>query len=303
MKKNLYLIIASFVIIVALVFLWAFLTRKGFISNFLGWEILCSERLENTETIEKVNEVEANKEKEVDSQTNSQTTNTPTENQKVNPENNQEIPETPQTENKNNSKPVKPVSPKNEPILIKKPVIYLYPQEKQNVKVQLNYQGEIIADFPNYDKQIKGWFVTAYPDGKIINHKDNNEYSYLFWEGKPEKPINWDLSEGFIVKGEDIKEFLQSKLAQIGLTPKEYNEFIVYWFPLMQDNKYNLIHFAGEQYTNIAPLAITPKPDSTLRVFMVYKPLEESIEIKEQKLETFNRKGFSVIEWGGTEAE
>ncbi|MDD3302679.1 MAG: hypothetical protein PHN31_03910 [Candidatus Gracilibacteria bacterium] len=98
-------------------------------------------------------------------------------------------------------------------------------------------------------------------------------------------------------------EFLQEKLAQIGLTPKEYNEFIVYWYPKMQNNKYNLIHFAGKEYTDSAPLEITPKPDSILRVFMVYKPLKEYITIPEQKISTFERKGFSVIEWGGSELE
>jgi len=186
----------------------------------------------------------------------------------------------------------------NDNMMDKKPVIYLYPQQKQDIQVQLDYNGKIIADYPNYDEQIKGWNVTAYPDGKIINKLDNQEYSYLFWEGKPTEKIDWDLSKGFIVKGEDTKEFLQKTLSKIGLTPKEYNEFIVYWFPLMQNNKYNLIHFAGEQYTNNAQLTINPKPNSILRVFMVYKPLEKQIEIEEQKIKPFERKGFTVIEWG-----
>lgn len=89
----------------------------------------------------------------------------------------------------------------------------------------------------------------------------------------------------------------------MGLSPKEYNEFIVYWYPLMQNNPYNLIHFAGEQYTQTAPLTITPTPDAMLRVFMVYKPLQEEVVIKEQPLQSFERKGFTVIEWGGTETK
>ena len=186
--------------------------------------------------------------------------------------------------------------------VMKKPIIYLYPEQKQNIQVQLDYFGEIIAAYPDYDKKIKGWNVMAYPDGKIINNADNQEYSYLFWEGKPKEKIDWDLSKGFIVKGEDTKEFLRKKLAEIGLNPKEYNEFIVYWFPLMQNNKYNLIHFADKKYLETAPLTINPKPNALLRVFMVYKPLKEMIKIDEQKLERFERKGFTVIEWGGTEA-
>ena len=111
------------------------------------------------------------------------------------------------------------------------------------------------------------------------------------------------MSEGFVVKGEDTKEFLQEKLEYMGLTAKEYNEFIVYWLPKLQENKYNLIYFAGEEYNENAKLEITPTPDSILRVMMVYKPLDKHIEIKEQKLEKWERKGFAVVEWGGTEVK
>ncbi len=105
-----------------------------------------------------------------------------------------------------------------------------------------------------------------------------------------------------MLKEKTLKNFYK-KLAEIGLRPKEYNEFIVYWYPLMKKNKYNLIHFADKEYTNIAPLTITPKPDSVLRVFMVYKKLEKPIPIKEQKFKPFIRKGFTVIEWGCSEVK
>ena len=68
----------------------------------------------------------------------------------------------------------------------------------------------------------------------------------------------------------------------------------------MMDNKYNLIYFAWDDYAKRAPLEITPTPDSILRVFIVIKPIEEYIQIEEQKLDKFNRKWFSVIEWWGT---
>ena len=71
----------------------------------------------------------------------------------------------------------------------------------------------------------------------------------------------------------------------------------------MKNSKYNLIHFADKQYTDDAPLTINPKPDSVLRVFMVYKPLDEKIKIEEQEIKPFERSGFTVIEWGGTRAE
>lgn len=182
-----------------------------------------------------------------------------------------------------------------------KPVIYLYPETKMDVTVRLDYAGKIIADYPAYDKNINGWKVTAYPDGHLINSVDNKEYSYLFWEGIPNNNINYDLSNGFVVKGENTVEFLQTTLPKLGLTAKEYNEFIVYWYPRMKDNKYNLIHFAEDEYTDVAKLNIIPKPDSILRVFMVFKPLDYNINIIPQIIPEFTRNGFTVIEWGGTE--
>ena len=89
----------------------------------------------------------------------------------------------------------------------------------------------------------------------------------------------------------------------MGLTPREYNEFIVYWLPKMQNNEYNLISFQNEEYTDNVRLDISPKPDSTLRVFMAYKALDEKIEVEPQEFEPFERKGFTVVEWGGAQVK
>jgi hypothetical protein len=177
---------------------------------------------------------------------------------------------------------------------VKKPVIYLYPTEKTQVSVSLEFDGRLTCTYPDYGD---GWNVTAYPDGTLINQEDGKEYSYLYWEGITD--AQYDFSKGFVVKGEDTAAFLQDKLSEIGLTPTEYNEFIVYWLPLMQDNTYNLITFQGEAYTDTAVLHISPEPDSLLRVFMAYKPLTQYQEIEEQVFPAFERKGFVVVEWGG----
>ncbi|MBQ8920941.1 MAG: hypothetical protein IJ060_02110 [Oscillospiraceae bacterium] len=69
----------------------------------------------------------------------------------------------------------------------------------------------------------------------------------------------------------------------------------------MEHNNYNLISFQSDAYTDAAELDITPKPDSMLRVFMAYIPLEEEREIAPQTLVPFDRTGYSAVEWGGTE--
>ncbi|MBQ4578630.1 MAG: hypothetical protein IJA84_06150, partial [Clostridia bacterium] len=126
-------------------------------------------------------------------------------------------------------------------------------------------------------------------------------YNYLYWEG--EGTERYDFSRGFCVPGSDTAAFLEDALAQLGLTRKEANEFIVYWLPRMEQNPYNLIAFQQEAYTDAAPLTVTPAPDSILRVFMAWRPLEAPVDIPAQTLPAFERCGFTVVEWGGTEID
>ena len=178
-----------------------------------------------------------------------------------------------------------------------KPVIYLYPEQETAVSVSLDYAGTLTATYPAYED---GWPVTAEPGGTLYDEA-GNEYSYLFWEG--EDKTDYDFSEGFCVAGADTADFLREKLAEIGLTPREYNEFIVYWLPKMQDNPYNLIAFQSERYTDTAKLDIDPTPDSLLRVFMAWKPLHKAQNIEPQMFAPFTRDGFTVVEWGGCEVK
>ena len=181
-----------------------------------------------------------------------------------------------------------------------KPVIYLYPEKETDVHVELELtEAELSTTYPKYNN---GWDVTAYPDGKLMNKADGTHHRYLFWDAANCR-TRFDFSKGFCVAGSDTESFLKEKLAYMGLTEDEMNEFIVYWLPLMEHNKYNLISFQSEAYTDSAKLNITPTPDSMLRVFIAYVPLEESVNIEPQQLETFERKGFTVVEWGGSKIQ
>ena len=178
-----------------------------------------------------------------------------------------------------------------------KPVIYLYPQQETDVHVELELtEAELSTTYPKYNN---GWAVTAYPDGKLVNKADGTRHRYLFWDAVNCR-TRYDFSKGFCVAGSDTESFLKEKLTYMGLSEEEMNEFIVYWLPLMEHNKYNLIAFQSDVYTNSAKLNITPAPDSLLRVFMAYVPLENEIDIEPQRLSTFERKGFTVVEWGGS---
>ena len=177
-----------------------------------------------------------------------------------------------------------------------KPVLYLYPEEEMEVTVTLDFDGTLTSTYPAYGD---GWTVTARPDGTLTNPATGREYYCLFWEGITE--AEYDFSAGFCVAGEDTAAFLEDALDRLGLTEREADEFIIYWLPRMQENAYNLISFQTGRYTQSAELEITPEPDSVLRVFMAWKPLERPQEIEPQQFAPFLREGFTVVEWGGTE--
>lgn len=176
-----------------------------------------------------------------------------------------------------------------------KPVAYCYPTEPTEVTVQLEYAGTLTCTYPAYKD---GWTVFAQPDGTLTD-ASGQTYRYLYWEGQGE--ADYDFSTGFCVAGADTAAFLDDALAQLGLNRVEANEFIVYWLPRMQENAYNLISFQQEAYTDGAKLHISPQPDTLIRVFMAYQPLQEPIECTPQTLCAPQREGFVVVEWGGAE--
>ncbi|MCX6116278.1 MAG: hypothetical protein NT027_01955, partial [Proteobacteria bacterium] len=99
--------------------------------------------------------------------------------------------------------------------------------------------------------------------------------------------------------------FLEKSLREMGLSDYEANEFIVYWAPKMLVHNYNVVRFFDDQYTKEARLQVEPKPDSLLRVFMVFKGLTSAPDsnFDGQKFAKFQRKGFALVEWGGDEVK
>ena len=178
-----------------------------------------------------------------------------------------------------------------------KPVIYLYPEEETVVSVKLDYKGDLTCTYPHYQNG-KGWEnLTVSPDGTI--HKDGKEFYCLYWEGRG--TASYDFSKGFCIKGEDSASFLEDILPKMGLTPREANEFIIYWLPRLEANPYNVISFQQDAYTETAPLEVSPTPDSMLRVFMAFYGCNSYVEMVPQEFEAFQRVGFTVVEWGGAE--
>ena len=180
---------------------------------------------------------------------------------------------------------------------VAKPVIYLYPKETMDISVQLKIKNsKFTTIYPKFNKK-NTWNVKAKPNGDILI-KDKT-YPYLFWEADSYAPQ--ETNEGFIVSEENAEKFLEEKLEILGLNEKEKTDFITYWLPVLLKNKLSLCSFQSKKFFDNFELNITPKPDSLIRVFLTIKKLDTPINIKEQKLVSNERKGFTVIEWGGSE--
>ena len=181
----------------------------------------------------------------------------------------------------------------------KKPIIYLYPTEITNVRVKLSNPERIIVDYPDYNN---GWNVIAYPDGMLKTASGKKLYA-LYYESKNIKKYNGEsLKEGFVVARDNVEEFLDKKLSTLGLNYKEREEFITYWANSLEEKSYVFIRFQtrAEIDRNMG-LEVTPRPDTTIRIMMEYKPLNRRVKVEEQQLQKVAREGFVVVEWGGTE--
>ena len=185
--------------------------------------------------------------------------------------------------------------PDCDPNVAYKPMIYLYPEKETSVIVKLGYKDKLTTTYPKYDD---GWKVMAFPNGDLYDEFGKYYYG-LYWEGLHYLDVTFE--DGFVVEKDNLIEFFEEKLTLLGLNDKERNEFIIYWLPILEQNEYNLIRFETiEKINEEMPLEITPNPDTLIRVLMEYKPVDRLIDVKEQVLETPLRRGFTVVEWGGT---
>ena len=181
--------------------------------------------------------------------------------------------------------------------LREKPVIYVYPNKQMSITINLNItKGKLTVIYPNFNEDNKSWKINANPNGDIeIN---NRKYPYLFYECI--SYFEQNINEGFIVSDKNAEEFLEEKLKILGLNDKEMTDFITYWLPTLINNKLSICSFQTQKFFDNLQLNVSPKPDTIIRIFLSIKKINAPIDIKEQKLEKVERKGYTVVEWGGS---
>lgn len=175
-----------------------------------------------------------------------------------------------------------------------KPVIYLYPKATTDVSVALPSSISVTQSEPTY--QQNGWHVTAHPDGSLTN-SDGQTYGSLYWEGTGVAYA--PPTDGFVIKDGDVGAQLKTILAKYGLNEKESQDFRDFWVPKMISAPYYRVSFLTSAWSAAAPLRVTPRPTSEIRIFMDWQKLDAPVSIPAPKIVTPVRNGFTLVEWGG----
>ena len=172
----------------------------------------------------------------------------------------------------------------------RKPAIYLYPTEDMMVNVKVNVNGLFFNDIPHYGE---GWKVFVTKDGII-----EGKYDYLFYEAAL---LHLDIPEkGWVVKYDQLENWFDEKLPKFGLNEKEKRQFVEYWIEELPESNYYEIKLFDKKFVDEnLTLDISPKPETIIRLLFHFKALDENANIEEPIIVTPERKGFTVVEWGG----
>jgi len=179
-----------------------------------------------------------------------------------------------------------------------KPVVYLYPTQTTAVSVRVG--ADVKVSDPIYPTD--GWSnVIAQPSGQLSYN--GKTYDSLFWEGTGYGAYPGIVS-GAVVKHAEAASTMKRQLAEQGLNAKETTDFMAFWESKIPNKPYiRLTWLNTAQMNALAPLSVSPKPDTLLRVFLDMDGYDTPISLPIQKLTSTARHGFTVVEWGGLTSE
>jgi len=175
--------------------------------------------------------------------------------------------------------------------VVKKPALYLYPKKIRQIEIYLKPNGWLTKTIPYYNGI---WLVRANPKGII-----DNKYEYLFYEVALNSPLDLP-KEGWVVKTEELNQWLDKTLSKLGLKEKEIKDFKDYWLKELKGYPYFKIKVLSQKFLNDnLAIRIKPNPDKMIRVILVFEGIKQEEKITEPIIKTPRRKGFTVVEWGG----
>jgi hypothetical protein len=200
--------------------------------------------------------------------------------------------------------------------VVEKPVIYAYSDKPISFDLTINPAGKFTFTYPQINENNTWAGLNIDQNGKLTDAK-GKLIPYLFWEGvNQSKAFTYKKERskwvGSVVEQKDIVAFLEKKLNELGLTSIEQTDFITYWGPRMTNYSSCFVQFlVDEEYDQIASIKCTPAPQNCRRVYLLFTGMDnastQAQTIKqnavEQHFTSFDRSGFTLLEWGGSELE
>jgi hypothetical protein len=175
-----------------------------------------------------------------------------------------------------------------------KPVIYLYPTTDTQVTVKV--AADITQSEPTYP--VSGWTVLAKPSGQLIYQ--TKSYPNLFWEGKGHGFYPDKSAYGTLVTQDKLISTLKSQLTAQGLNSQESADFMEFWTDLLPQDPYvRLTWLNTSEMDRLAPLSVSPAPDTSIRIFLEFEGYSTPVKLIPQNLKSVPRQGFTLVEWGG----
>ncbi|KAG8703999.1 hypothetical protein FRC08_002519 [Ceratobasidium sp. 394] len=139
----------------------------------------------------------------------------------------------------------------------------------------------------------------------------------------PSRPIITPANSVVLPLGK-VTGYIDDVLMSLGLHTEARCSFITYWLPDLQRHSYLALCFLPQvEYEAAAPFSVTPTPDVTTRVFMLFRGVEEDeleawadatakanedpslwreivgVDVEKAR----NSELFRVLEWGGMEVK
>ena len=181
--------------------------------------------------------------------------------------------------------------------IVKKPIVYFYPENEMDLSINYVNEDKLLTTYPKYNN---GWDIRLNKNGTFVTDASNREYYALYFDELPNYKCSF--GEGFYVNKDNAINFLEEKMDFIGYTNREVDEFMMYWLPILESNKHSLVYFEQtEERNEECPLIFSTNPDTLIRTIIHIKKVDGEVNIPEQQLKHYDRKGFVVTEWGGAE--
>lgn len=177
-------------------------------------------------------------------------------------------------------------------LYVDKPAVYIYPETPGEFEVRLDLGPDvrITESLPEYGD---GWTVQVAADGRI-----DDAHDYLFYELA--MPCPAPPASGWCLDAARLDAELAALAARCGLNAAEGAEFTAYWAERLDGGFYwAALPACDAALDRWAALRVSPAPDATLRVWVFFVPLDAPVVLPAPRLPAIERRGTTVIEWGG----